>query len=384
LVTADFLPDYPIEVNLECFRVLARMTKGLTNTVQTNIITRYEIWPFSPERNGIHDMQRIISKKRAFAIIESFSRSGVLVVGDIMADHFIWGRVSRISPEAPVPVVEVNRDNFMLGGCANVLNNIFAMGGRVYLAGVVGSDETGKKLMTEFGSRGLDAGGVIVEEGRPTTLKTRIVAHGQQMVRFDREDRRPVHPNSVRKMLSYIRSIRDELGALVISDYGKGVVTKPLLDGIRKMIANRPIFTCVDPKQKDFSLYEGFDIITPNHHEAGRAAEVEIENGQDHIKVGMKLMQEFDFKAILITRGESGMSLFERDGGMRHTAFPTEAREVFDVTGAGDTVIGVLSLCMASGASFREAACLANHAAGIVVGKAGTATVTREELKRSL
>jgi rfaE bifunctional protein kinase chain/domain len=329
-------------------------------------------------------MQRIISKKRAFAIMERFSRSGVLVVGDVMADHFIWGRVSRISPEAPVPVVEVNRDDFMLGGCANVLNNIFAMGGRVYLAGVVGTDETGKKLMTEFGSRGLDTSGIVVEEGRPTTLKTRIVAHGQQMVRFDREDRRPVQLKSVHKMLSYIRSIRDDLGALVISDYGKGVITSPLLNGIRQMIAHRPIFTCVDPKQKDFSLYQGFDMITPNHHEAGRAAGEEIENGQDHVKVGVKLMQEFDFKAVLITRGESGMSLFERDGGMKHTDFPTEAREVFDVTGAGDTVIGVLSLCMAAGASCREAAYLANHAAGIVVGKVGTATVTQEELKRAL
>jgi D-glycero-beta-D-manno-heptose-7-phosphate kinase len=329
-------------------------------------------------------MQRIMSKKRAIAIIDRFSWSGVLVVGDIMADHFIWGRVSRISPEAPVPVVEVTRDNFMLGGCANVLNNIFAMGGRVYPAGVVGSDETGAKLISEFRSRGVDTDGIVVEEGRPTTLKTRIVAHGQQMVRFDREDRRPVQAKSIRKILSYIRSIRDDLGALVVSDYSKGVVTRPLLDGIRKEIAGRPIFTCVDPKQKDFALYEGFDIITPNHHEASQAAGEEILNGQDHVRIGMKLLDKFSFRAILITRGEAGMSLFEKDGRVRHTAFPTEAREVFDVTGAGDTVIGVLALCMASGATFQEAAYLANHAAGIVVGKVGTATVTREELKKVL
>lgn len=329
-------------------------------------------------------MQRIMSKKRAFSIIENFSRSGVLVVGDIMADHFIWGRVSRISPEAPVPVVEVSRDNFTLGGCANVLNNIFAMGGRVYLAGVIGADETGMRLISEFRSRGMDTRGVVVEEGRPTTLKTRIVAHGQQMVRFDQEDRRPVQASSTRKMLSYIKSLKNDLGALVISDYSKGAVTRSLLDGIRKVIADRPIFTCVDPKAKDFSLYEGFDIITPNHHEAGHAAGEEIQNGQDHVRVGVKLMQKFSFQAILITRGESGMSLFERDGRVKHTEFPTEAREVFDVTGAGDTVIGTFALCMAAGASFREAAYLANHAAGIVVGKVGTATVTREELKRVL
>ena len=329
-------------------------------------------------------MKRIMSNRRAFAIIENFSRSRVLVVGDIMADHFIWGNVSRISPEAPVPVVEVRKDSFMLGGCANVLNNIFVMGGRVHLAGVIGTDETGKRLLAEFRSRGVDTGGIVVEAGRPTTLKTRIVAHGQQVVRFDREDRKPVQAKSVRKILSYIESLRDDLGALVVSDYNKGVVTRPLLEGIRKVIAGRPIFTCVDPKQWDFSLYQGFDIVTPNHYEAGRAAGEEMQNGQDHVLVGMKLLQQYDFKALLMTRGEEGMSLFERDGRMRHTAFPAEAREVFDVTGAGDTVIGVLALSMAAGASFREAAYLANHAAGIAVGKAGTATVTREELKSAL
>jgi rfaE bifunctional protein kinase chain/domain len=337
---------------------------------------------FSSGATVKHVMKRIMSIKRAFTIIENFSRSGVLVVGDIMADHFIWGQVSRISPEAPVPVVEVKKDNFMLGGCANVLNNVFSAGGRVYMTGVIGPDDTGRRLLSEFRSRGVDTSGIIIEEGRPTTLKTRVVAHGQQVVRFDREDRKPVQAKSIRKMLSYIRSVRDELGAIVISDYSKGVVNRSLLEGIRKEVADRPIFTCVDPKQRDFSLYEGFDIITPNHYEAGYAAEEEIVNGQDHVRVGTKLMRKFAFRAILITRGESGMSLFERDGGMRHTAFPAEAREVFDVTGAGDTVIGVLALCLASGASFREAAYLANHAAGIVVGKVGTATVTREELKR--
>lgn len=316
--------------------------------------------------------------------MDKFPRSRVLVVGDVMADHFIWGKVSRISPEAPVPVVEVRRDKFLLGGCANVLNNIFAMGGLVHLAGVVGSDDTGKRLLTEFSGLGLDMNGIVVEAGRPTTLKTRIVAHGQQVVRFDREDRKPVQAKSIRKILSYIESLRNELGALVISDYGKGLVTRSLLEGIRKVIAGRPIFTCVDPKQRDFSMYQGFDIVTPNHHEAVRAAGEEMLNGLDHIRVGLKLLRQYDFKALLMTRGEAGMSLFEKNGRTRHTAFRTEAREVFDVTGAGDTVIGVLALSLAAGASFREAAYLANHAAGIVVGKAGTATVTREELKKAL
>jgi D-beta-D-heptose 7-phosphate kinase/D-beta-D-heptose 1-phosphate adenosyltransferase len=329
-------------------------------------------------------MKRIMSNRRAFEIMDRFPQSRVLVVGDIMADHFIWGRVSRISPEAPVPVVEVKKDQFTLGGCANVQNNIFAMGGRVHLAGVVGSDETGRRLLTELRSRGMDTDGIVVETGRPTTLKTRIVAHGQQVVRFDREERKPVQTKSIRKILSYIESLRDDLGALVISDYSKGVVTRPLLDGIRTMIAGRPIFTCVDPKQRDFSVYHGFDIVTPNHYEAGHAAGEEMHTGQDHLRVGMMLLQQYDFKALLMTRGEEGMSLFEKEGRIRHTVFPTQAREVFDVTGAGDTVIGVLALSLAAGASFREAAYLANHAAGIVVGKAGTATVTREELRGAL
>lgn len=329
-------------------------------------------------------MKRIMSNKRALAIMDNFSRSRILVVGDIMADHFIWGRVSRISPEAPVPVVEVKKDNFTLGGSANVLNNIHVMGGAVHLAGVVGSDETGRRILAEFRSRGVDTEGIVVEAERPTTLKTRIVAHGQQVVRFDREDCRPVRAQSIRRILSYIESLRDDLQALVISDYNKGVVTRTLLEGIRKAIAGRPIFTCVDPKQRDFSVYQGFDIITPNHHEAGYAAGEPVQNGQDHIRMGMKLLQQHDFKALLMTRGEEGMSLFEKNGRVKHTEFPTVAREVFDVTGAGDTVIGVLALSLAAGASFREAAYLANHAAGIVVGKVGTATVSRDEMRSAL
>ncbi|MCL2669931.1 MAG: PfkB family carbohydrate kinase, partial [Syntrophaceae bacterium] len=293
-------------------------------------------------------------------------------------------RVSRISPEAPVPVVEVRRENFLLGGCANVFNNIHSLGGRVNLAGVIGPDETGKRLLSEFTGRGIDTGGIVVEAGRPTTLKTRIVAHGQQVVRFDREDRRPLQARSVKKILAYLKSVRAELGALVISDYNKGVVTGPLLEGILSEIAEREIFSCVDPKQRDLSLYEGFDIITPNHHEAGLAAGEAVENGQDHIRIGLKLMKAFHFRALLMTRGEAGMSLFERDVRVSHTAFPAQAREVYDVTGAGDTVIGVLALSIAAGATFREAAYLANQAAGIVVGKAGTATASREELKRVL
>ncbi|HOI74702.1 MAG TPA: D-glycero-beta-D-manno-heptose-7-phosphate kinase [Syntrophales bacterium] len=329
-------------------------------------------------------MKGILTKKRAVSIIEGFPRAKVLVVGDIMVDHFIWGRVSRISPEAPVPVVEVQSDNLLLGGCANVLNNVYAMGGQVFGAGVVGRDPMGDRVVDEFRKRGIDIGGVVQEDERPTTLKTRIVAHSQQVVRFDRESRRSVAAASIERILSYIRSLRGELGAVVISDYNKGVVTRELLDGIRQALAGGHTVVCVDPKQNDFSLYRGFDVITPNHHEAARAFGTEHIHGSDLVNVGNALLERYGFQALLVTRGEAGMSLFERDGRIRHTFFPTQAKEVFDVTGAGDTVIGVFALAVASGATFREAAFLANYAAGIVVGKVGTATVSQQELKRVL
>ena len=269
--------------------------------------------------------QKIMNKKRTYEIIDRFPMAKVLVVGDIMIDHFIRGKVSRISPEAPVPVVEVSSDNLMLGGSANVLNNIFAIGGKVYVTGVVGADEMGKKLVSEFRKRQIDTAGIIVEAKRPTTLKTRIVAHGQQVVRFDRESRKLVDEDSTERMVTYIRALRDELGAIVISDYSKGVVTKTLLDGIREIISDRSIVVCVDPKKNDFSLYQGLDIITPNHHEAGRAAGVELVDKDNLIQVGTALLDRYNFKAILITRGEEGMSLFEKKERITHELFPTEA-----------------------------------------------------------
>jgi D-beta-D-heptose 7-phosphate kinase/D-beta-D-heptose 1-phosphate adenosyltransferase len=321
-----------------------------------------------------------ISRIKALKIIANFSRSAVLVVGDVMVDHFIWGKVSRISPEAPVPVVDVQKDSVMLGGSANVLNTIYAMGGRVYMAGVIGNDDTGKELLRQLKEREIDKAGIVIEKGRPTTLKTRIVAHGQQVVRFDSESKKPIPKTSCDKILAYVKSLRDKIGAIVISDYSKGVVSRELIDGIRSIIRDSKIFLCVDPKQSDFSIYEGVHVITPNHHEAGRAAGLEFVNGDDLLKLGETLLAKYDFQALLVTRGEEGMSLFERGSRIAHTHFPAQAKEVYDVTGAGDTVIGVLALSLAANANLKEATSLANHAAGIVVGKVGTSTVSREEL----
>ncbi len=325
-------------------------------------------------------MDKKITKKKALGIIANFPRSGVLVVGDVMVDHFIWGKVSRISPEAPVPVVDVQKDSVMLGGSANVLNTIYAMGGQVYVAGVIGADDIGKGLVRQLRERDIDTAGIIIEKGRPTTLKTRIVAHGQQVVRFDQESRKPIPKASSTKILAYVKSLRDKIGAIVISDYSKGVISRELIDGIKSIVADAKIFLCVDPKQSDFSIYAGVHVITPNHHEAQRAADMEIVNGDDLLKLGETLLAKYDFQALLVTRGEEGMSLFERGSKMAHTFFPAQAKEVYDVTGAGDTVIGVLALALAAQANLKEATSLANHAAGIVVGKVGTSTVSREEL----
>ena len=327
-------------------------------------------------------VQKIVSSKRALEIIDKFSKSKVVVVGDLMVDQFIWGKVSRISPEAPVPVVEVISENFLLGGSANVLNNISSVGGKVHVTGIIGPDDMGRLLIRKFREMNIDTNGIIVEHDRPTTVKTRIIAHSQQVVRFDREKKQSVSLDSVDKMIEYVETIRDDLGAIVISDYSKGIISERLLKGISEVVSGRDVVVCIDPKQNDFSLYQGFDVITPNHYEAGRALGMEITSENDLIENGETLLERFGFKAVLITRGEEGMSLFENGGRITH--IPAVAREVFDVTGAGDTVIGVLALCMAAGATFKEAAVLANHAAGIVVGKVGTATVSQEELREML
>lgn len=310
-----------------------------------------------------------------------------MVIGDVMVDHFIWGRVSRISPEAPVPVVEVARESQMLGGSANVLNNIVSAGGNALIAGVVGNDQMGRWLVEKIEDSGISADGIIKED-RPTTVKTRIVAQSQQVVRFDRESKKPVLSSSVEMILGFVESERDRLGAIVVSDYNKGVVTAQLLEGLRRITKGTRIVTCVDPKRSDLSFYRGLDVITPNHLEAEAAMGIADLNGQERgkeaqiAKAAAEFLEKCDFKCLIITRGERGMSLFARSGDIVH--IPAMGKEVFDVTGAGDTVIGIFALSMAAGAGYKEAAYLANKAAGIVVGKIGTATVTAEELKNSL
>ncbi len=314
--------------------------------------------------------------------IQRFPQASVLVVGDLILDHYIWGRVNRISPEAPVPVVHVESESLKLGGAANVYNNILSLGGQADLCGVIGADESGRLLLKELGLRRPGRGGVIIDADRPTTRKSRVIAHNQQVVRYDVEQRTELKAALQRRIVRYVESRLRELSCLVVSDYAKGVVTAFLMAELTQLAARYGIPIVVDPKVEHFGYYKGVTVITPNHLEAVQAAGVHGEDDQTIDEAGAIIRQRLGCQSVLITRGERGMSLYEADGARWH--IPTRARQVYDVTGAGDTVVGTLALALSTGASMREAATLANYAAGIVVGMVGTATVTPQQLSDAL
>ncbi|MDH4162379.1 MAG: D-glycero-beta-D-manno-heptose-7-phosphate kinase [Nitrospirota bacterium] len=328
-------------------------------------------------------MTMFAEAKRLTKYIDLFPKTRVLVVGDVMLDHYIWGNVSRISPEAPVPVVNVTRETLLLGAAANVVNNIWSLGGIVGVCGVIGHDDAGKRLQHMMKEKGIATDGLIVDTQRPTTIKTRVIAHHQQVVRFDRETKQGIGRDAHRQILSHITEKAAEgLDAIVISDYCKGVVTRDLVRDIVKLARRRKIVVSVDPKVSHFGIYSGVTILTPNTKEASIGSRIDIEDEASLLRAGKGLLAKLSCEAVLITRGEHGMSLFERSGRVIH--IPTEARDVFDVTGAGDTVISTLTLAMAAGASTIDAARLSNFAAGIVVAVVGTATVTPTELKQRI
>lgn len=318
--------------------------------------------------------------KRLIKHIARFPKARVLVVGDMMLDHYIWGTVNRISPEAPVPVVNVTRETMLLGAAANVVNNIHSLGGQVRICGVIGRDEAGRQLGRMLDAQGISTEGLIVDDSRPTTVKTRVIAHNQQVVRFDRETKNGIGRNIHGRIFDTVRRSADEgLDAVVISDYCKGVVTRELVRDIVGLSKKKGFIVSIDPKVSHFGMYRGVTILTPNTKEASIGSRVEIEDDKSLLRAGRLLLNRLKCEAVLVTRGEHGMSLFEKNGRITH--IPTMAREVFDVTGAGDTVISTLTLAMAAGASMLDAARISNFAAGIVVGVVGTATVKPEDLK---
>jgi D-beta-D-heptose 7-phosphate kinase/D-beta-D-heptose 1-phosphate adenosyltransferase len=319
-----------------------------------------------------------VTRERAAAVASEFEGKRIVVLGDLMLDEFIWGRVRRISPEAPVPVVEVERHTLALGGAGNVVSNLVALGASPLPLGTVGDDVDAERMRTAFRSLGVSTDGLVVDGGRPTTLKTRIIAHSQQVVRADRENRAAISAELEEQIVSSFSDQIAQADAVVVSDYNKGLLTarvlRPALDAAR----SRGVIVCLDPKMRNFANYQPVTIITPNHQESSDAAGIDIIDDASLIEAGRRILGSIDCRAVLITRGEEGMTLFTDGGEVTH--IPTVAREVYDVTGAGDTVIATLALALASGADPAEAAVLANYAAGVVVGKVGTATVTRDEL----
>jgi rfaE bifunctional protein kinase chain/domain len=302
----------------------------------------------------------------------------VLVLGDVMLDAFIWGRVARISPEAPVPVVEVTGQSFHLGGAGNVAANVRSLGGHAVLAGTIGRDHAGRHIEEVLAEQGIEPRLVFTDVGRPTTVKTRIVAHGQQVVRTDREDAGDIAESAERALLEALRAELPEAAALVISDYQKGTLTASLLRRTLARARHRRVPVLVDPKLRHFRLYRGATVVTPNQLEAEQATGLRLSDDGERREAGRRILALLACRAVVVTRGEHGLSLFER--GRAPVEVPTAAREVFDVTGAGDSVIATMALALAAGATLREAAILANCAAGVVVGKVGTAQVTPSEL----
>ncbi|HVF88584.1 MAG TPA: D-glycero-beta-D-manno-heptose-7-phosphate kinase [Blastocatellia bacterium] len=319
-----------------------------------------------------------LTGERARTLTDNFPGKRIVVLGDLMLDEFIWGRVRRISPEAPVPVVEVDRQTIALGGAGNVVSNLVALGASPRPLGIVGGDSDAERVANAFRSLGVSTDGLVSDRTRPTTLKTRIIAHNQQVVRADRESRSPISREIEDRIVEALRGEIEATDAIVISDYNKGLLTPGLLSRVLDAARERDLIVCLDPKMRSFVHYQPLTVITPNNQEAAEAAGVVIEDEEGLVEAGRKILASIDCRALLVTRGEEGMTLFTDGGDVTH--IPTVAREVYDVTGAGDTVIATLALALAAGASLAESAVMANHAAGVVVGKVGTATVDREEL----
>lgn len=312
-------------------------------------------------------------------ILRRFKGTKILVVGDLILDCYIWGNVNRISPEAPVPVVEVKNDTFMLGGAANVADNIIALGGKATVVGIAGKDRAGDILRELLYERSVEC--AIFEDSRPTTIKTRVIANNQQIVRFDKEDSSRINSKMLNNITGSLKKAISNHDAVIISDYKKGVISSELVSRVLAVTKAQKKFVAVDPKVGHFHCYKGVSLLTPNLLEASHGAGLDIKDEATLIKAGKALMKKLSSNAVLITRGEQGMSLFEKE---RVVHIPTVARHVFDVTGAGDTVIAAFTLAHASGARMEEAATIANHAAGIVVGEVGAAVATPEKLLKSM
>ena len=323
-----------------------------------------------------------MSRRRLERVVGRFGRVRVLVVGDLMLDRYVWGRVDRISPEAPVPVVRVTEQDTRPGGAGNVVSSVLALGGRATICGVVGDDEPGRRLLRVLDDMGAGTRGVVVSRGVQTIEKTRIIAHHQQVVRLDHEDLTMARRTSAQAVRDHVLRALSRHDVLVVSDYGKGTIGRELLGALAAAHRRSPFTWLVDPKRGNFPHYRRPSLVKPNREEAAAAAGIDITDAASLREAGRRLLVQWEAGAVLISRGEEGLSLFQPGGVVEE--FPTAAREVFDVTGAGDTVMATCALALGAGGTLEEATVLANHAAGVAVAKIGTATVSADELRAAL
>lgn len=329
-----------------------------------------------------------VTRSRVQHLIESAQRSRILVLGDVMLDQFIWGGVSRISPEAPVPVVDFHRESFMPGGAANVARNLSALGASAELFSVIGQDDAAQRLKNLLREQHVECDGLTTHSERPTSIKTRIVAHQQQVVRVDRESKHDLDEKAARRLIAALEPRLKGAGGVIVGDYGKGVVTQSVLDDLKRLCRDRGVWLSLDPKPVHHLNLTGLSLITPNRKEAFELSGIPDDTRHadplrdiNLVRTAGRLLNDLSPALLLITLGELGMLLCRRGEKPHH--IPTVAQEVFDVSGAGDTVIATFTLAIAAGASPLEATILSNHAAGVVVGKVGTAIVTPDELLAS-
>ncbi|UCE19984.1 MAG: D-glycero-beta-D-manno-heptose-7-phosphate kinase [Gemmatimonadota bacterium] len=324
----------------------------------------------------------VIPWNRVKEILAAIQEQRILVIGDIMLDQYCWGTVNRISPEAPVPVVDIGSESIRLGGAANVANNIRSLGAEPWLVGVIGNDGYGRRFLDEMKIHHMSTDGIIIDESRPTTIKTRIIAHHQQVLRTDRESKKRISKKIEQQTIDVIRRLAHKADALLIQDYNKGTITKDLIKQVTGLAQQYRKILAVDPKFDHFFSFGGATVFKPNQREVENALGFKIEDERQLQKAGEKILKRLQCSYLLITRGEQGMALFDRKGKVTH--IPTRAKEVYDVSGAGDTAIGVLTVAHAAGASITEAATMANHASGIVCAELGIFPVVKEELSREM
>lgn len=312
-------------------------------------------------------------------ILKNFSDVSVLVVGDVMLDRYWWGSVERISPEAPVPVVHINKTSLAVGGAANVAANIVGLGAKVHLVAAVGEDAEGAQLPEILNESGLSAEFLVKISGRPTTLKTRVIAHNQHVVRIDHETTENLSSADEERVWETIGQLIEQVDVIILSDYAKGFLSETLIARLITTAKSNAKILMVDPKGKDYSKYKGASIITPNKKEAAEASGLEEKDSRIVAKAGDKLLKELNLKSLLITQGEDGMTLFETGNSPKH--FGSQARHVYDVTGAGDTVIATLAVAAGTKIDLETAAEIANTAAGYVVEEVGTTIIKRAQLE---